>query len=78
MSIIIYQVGIFTLVYVSANWGRCLRKVTIIGLVLWTFTHVVSLPLMIFQLFVIYIAVGASKGKFEKLEQERDIDTIRY
>lgn len=66
-AVLLYQIGIFTLIYFSASWSGLIRAITIVGIIMWTLTHVFMLPLMVIQLFTIIIAINVSKNKFRRL-----------
>jgi uncharacterized membrane protein len=68
-AVLLYQIGIFTLIYASSSWSGTIRALTIIGVILWTLTHVYLLPLMIIQFFTIIIAVNVSKKRFRRNQQ---------
>lgn len=75
-AVLLYQIGIFLLIYASAYWSRPIRAITIIGIMLWTLTHIYFLPLMIIQFFTIIIAINVSKNKFKSNQQKRLINKI--
>lgn len=60
-AVVLCQIVILLLIYVSASWSGLFRGLTILGTILWNLTHVYLLPLMIIHFFNIQIAVNVSK-----------------
>jgi hypothetical protein len=75
-AVLLYQIGIFSLIYASASWSAPIRTITIIGTIIWTLTHVYLLPLMIIQFFTIIIAINVSKNKFQKNQRKKITNQI--